>query len=619
MGHYRSNLRDLRFNLFEVLGADQTYGNGPFTDFDVDTANEILAEVERLSTGPIAASYAESDRNPPVYDPDTCSVTMPGPFRRSYRAYMDAEWWRLDVPAAAGGNPAPRSLWWALAEMVQGAQAPVYMYGGGPAFAGFLHQIGTPEQQRIAEIMLKRRWSATMALTEPDAGSDVGAGRTSAVRQPDGSWHIEGVKRFITSGEHDLEENIVHFVLARPEGHGPGTKGLSMFIVPKFLFDPATGELGDRNGVFATNVEHKMGMKVSTTCELTFGQGSRLSRGHDGSSRPQPAIGWLVGEVHDGIAQMFKVIEQARMQVGVKAIAALSSGYLHALDYAHTRVQGPDLARRTDRTTPRVTIDRHPDVRRMLMLQKAYAEGLRATYLYTADWLDRATRARYDGADDTLGRSVNDLLLPIVKGVGAERSYELLALSLQTLGGSGYLLDYPIEQYVRDTKIDSLYEGTTGIQGQDFFFRKIARDRRVAFDTLVSEIDEFLTVIRSDERMKVEHDALTEALANVRAMVTTMCEWEYAAAAEPAEVYKIGQNTTRLLMSTGDLIIGWLLARQAAVAHAAGETAGDDEFYAGKIAVARFFATTVLPELATRRQVLQATDGTLMDMPASAF
>ena len=621
MGHYRSNLRDLRFNLFEVLGADRTYGHGPFAEFDVETANEFLAEVERLATGPIADSYVESDRNPPVYDPATCSVTMPEPFRLSYRWYMDAEWWRLDVPAEAGGSPAPRSLWWALIEMVQGAQAPVYMFGGGPAFAGLLHTMGTPEQRRIAEIMLERRWSATMVLTEPDAGSDVGAGSARAVRQPDGTWHLDGVKRFITSGEHDLEENIVHFVLARPEGHGPGTKGLSMFIVPKFRFDPVTGEIGERNGVYATNVEHKMGLKVSTTCELTFSRGTPLGRGRDGSSAHVPAVGWLVGEVHDGIAQMFRVIEAARMQVGVKAIAALSSGYLHALDYAHTRVQGPDLTRRTDRTAPRVAIDRHPDVRRMLMLQKAYAEGLRATYLYTADWLDRATLARHGGADDTLARSVNDLLLPIVKGVGSERSYEMLTLSLQTLGGSGYLQDYPIEQYIRDTKIDSLYEGTTGIQGQDFFFRKIARDGRVAFDTLTAEIDVFLIEIESDDRLKVEHDALAEALADVRAMVPTMCVWESAADSEPAQVYKVGQNTTRLLMSTGDLIIGWQLARQAAVAHAAAGTAGehDRNFYVGKIAVARFFATTVLPELAARRQVLDATDGALMDVPTAAF
>ena len=471
-------------------------------------------------------------------------------------------------------------------------------------------------------MMIDRRWGASMVLTEPDAGSDVGASRTKAIPQEDGSWHIEGGKRFITSAEHDMSENIIHFVLARPVGvegaGGPGTKGLSMFVVPKYLFDPQSGELTGRNGVYATNVEQKMGLKVSTTCELTFGE-------------RQPAIGWLVGEVHDGIAQMFKVIEAARMQVGVKAIASLSTGYLTALDYARNRIQGPDLTRRTDRTAPRVTIDQHPDVRRMLMLQKAYAEGLRAVYLYTADWLDRATRAHYAGADDILARSVNDLLLPIVKGVGSERAYEMLTLSLQTLGGSGFLQDYPIEQYIRDTKIDSLYEGTTGIQGQDFFFRKISRDQGVAIGTVTAEIDAFLAGIQSTDALKVEHDALAEALEHVRAMVETMRGWDADAATRPEEIYKVGQNTTRLLMSVGDLLVGWLLARQAAAARRAldawaispdsdaAATDPDADFYAGKVAVSRFFSTIVLPELATRRRVLEQTDDALMDVPDAAF
>ncbi|HCU51271.1 MAG TPA: acyl-CoA dehydrogenase [Micromonosporaceae bacterium] len=563
MSHYRSNLRDLRFNLFELLKIE---------GIDTETVNDLLTEVERLASGPVAESFAEVDRQPPVYDPATYSVTMPEAFKRSYRAWMDAEFWRMDMPVAAGGTEAPRMLWWALVELIQGAHAPVFMFGGGPSFAGLLHTIGTIEQKRIAEIMVDRRWAASMVLTEPDAGSDVGAGRTIAKQQPDGSWHIEGVKRFITSGEHDLEENIVHFVLARPEGAGPGTKGLSMFLVPKFAFDLETGELKGRNGVYATNVEKKMGIKVSTTCELTMGA-------------KEPAVGWLVGEVHEGIAQMFKVIESARMQVGVKAIAALSTGYLNALDYARIRLQGADLTRAADKTAPRVTIDRHPDVRRMLMLQKAYAEGLRSTYLYTASVLD------HGDAD------MNDLLLPIVKGVGSERSYEMLALSLQTLGGSGFLQDYPMEQYLRDTKIDTLYEGTTGIQGQDFFFRKVARDRSEVLNRLLDEI------------AKTDSEALQAALADVRAMVDTMLGWLKASAEQPDEIYKVGQNTTRLLMSVGDLVIGWLLIRGAIVAQASPA----DDFYRGKIAVAKFFADTVLPELSVRRQILERTDNALME------
>ena len=612
MSHYRSNLRDIEFNFFEVLKAGDRLGaGGPFPDLDRGTARDILGEVERLASGPVAASYVEVDRDPPVYDPATCSVTMPDAFKASYRAYMDAEWWRLDLPVELGGTAAPRSLWWSVIEMIQGAQAPVYMFGSGPGMAGLLYRLGTDREKRIARIALERRWASTMVLTEPDAGSDVGAGVTRAVEQPDGSWHIEGVKRFITSGEHDLEENILHFVLARPGGAGPGTKGLSLFMVPKLHFDPATGELGARNGVYATNVEKKMGIKVSTTCELTFGQ-------------HQPAVGWLVGDVHDGIAQMFKVIESARMQVGTKAIATLSTGYLNALDYARTRVQGPDLARAADKAAPRVTIDQHPDVRRSLMLQKAYAEGLRATYLYTADWLDRASVARHVGDEEAaeLAGSVNDLLLPIVKGVGSERSYEQLAQSLQTFGGSGFLQDYPIEQYLRDTKIDTLYEGTTAIQGLDFFFRKIARDREVAFGVLTGEIQDFLDAVGGEARLGVEHASLTAALADVRAMVSAMRAWGTAGKDHPTEVYKIGLNTTRLLFSVGDLVIGWLLARQSSVAIAAldvGAAPADTGFYAGKVAVARFFASTVLPELAARRAVLLDTDNSLMDVADSSF
>jgi alkylation response protein AidB-like acyl-CoA dehydrogenase len=610
--HYRSNLRDIRFNFFEVLGAaDRLGGDGPFAEVDADTALDILTEAERLAVGPVAASYAEVDREPPVYDPATCSVTMPDAFKASYRAYMDAEWWRLDLPVEIGGTAAPRTLWWSVIEMIQGAQAPVYMFGAGPGMAGLLFRMGTEAQRTYAQTMLERGWSATMVLTEPDAGSDVGAGVTKAIAQPDGSWHIEGVKRFITSGEHDLQENIVHFVLARPEGAGPGTKGLSMFIVPKFHSDPETGALGERNGVYATNVEKKMGLKVSTTCELTFGA-------------KQPAVGWLVGDVHDGIAQMFKVIESARMQVGVKAIAALSTGYLNALDYARIRVQGPDLTRGADKTAPRVTIDQHPDVRRSLMLQKAYAEGLRATYLYTADWIDRSEAARHAGDDAAadLAVSVNDLLLPIVKGVGSERSYEQLAQSLQTFGGSGFLQDYPIEQYIRDTKIDTLYEGTTAIQGQDFFFRKIARDREVALGTLLGEIEGFIEAVAAEGRLKAERTALVAALADVRAIVAKMLGWQKAARDQAPEVYKVGQNTTRLLLSVGDLVIGWLLARQASVALAAldGGASGDDvDFYSGKVAVARFFTSTVLPELAARRSVVENTDNALMEMGDGVF
>jgi alkylation response protein AidB-like acyl-CoA dehydrogenase len=607
MGHYKSNLRDIEFNLFEMLNRQELLGTGPYPEMDEETARSILDEVNRLAAGPVAESFADADRNPPVFDPQTGSVRMPDGFKKSFAAFMDAEWYRLDLPAEIGGIGAPRSLAWSVAELILGANPAVWMYSGGPNFAQVLWAIGTPQQREFALQAIERKWGSTMVLTEPEAGSDVGVGRTRAIEQPDGTWHIEGVKRFITSAEHDMAENIFHLVLARPEGAGPGTKGLSMFLVPKYLVGP-DGELGERNGVYVTGVEHKMGLKASTTCELTFG-GER------------PAVGTLVGGVHDGIRQMFLIIEHARMMVGTKAIATLSTGYLNALEYAKQRVQGPDLTQMTDKTAPRVTIIHHPDVRRMLMMQKAYAEGMRALVLYTATWQDRIQIAKAGERTDELAARVNDLLLPVVKGVGSERAYELLTLSLQTFGGSGFIQDFPVEQYIRDAKIDSLYEGTTGIQGLDLFFRKILRDEGVALRTLIGEIREFAASEAGNGRLKAERAALTAAADDVEAIVTAMSGYALASLEQPAEVYRAGLNTTRLLMALGDLIIGWLLARQAGVAYAALDAgAGRDEaFYQGKVATARFFAETVLPRLAVERDIAETTSLDLMDLPEEAF
>jgi alkylation response protein AidB-like acyl-CoA dehydrogenase len=450
-----------------------------------------------------------------------------------------------------------------------------------------------------------------MVLTEPDAGSDVGAGRTKAVKQDDGSWHIDGVKRFITSGDSgDLFENIFHLVLARPEGAGPGTKGLSLFFVPKFLFDFETGEIGERNGVYVTNVEHKMGLKVSATCELSLGQ-------HD-----VPAKGWLVGEVHEGIAQMFDVIEQARMMVGTKAIATLSTGYLNALEYAKSRVQGADLTQMTDKTAPRVTITHHPDVRRSLLTQKSYAEGLRALYLYTATFQDAQVAKAVHDVDAELAVKVNDLLLPIVKGVGSEQAYAKLTESLQTFGGSGFLQDYPIEQYIRDAKIDSLYEGTTAIQAQDFFFRKIVRDKGVALGYVASQIEQFIKNESGNGRLKAERELLATALADVQGMAATLTGYLMSSQEDAKNIYKVGLGSVRFLMSVGDLVLGWLLLEQSAVATAAldnGASGDDRSFYEGKIASASFFAKSFLPLLTSTRLVIDTIDNEVMELDEAAF
>ena len=598
MGHYIANLRDIQFCLFDLLGREEILGKGIFSDIDKDTAVGMLEEFKRLSENEIAASFVEADRLGVDFDPKTGEGKLPEVFKKSYRAYMDAEWWRIDAPVELGGTLIPRSLRWAMAEMILGANPALHIYVSA-SFAHVAYSLGTDEQKKVAKQMLDKGWTATMVLTEPDAGSDVGAGRSKAVKQADGTWHLTGTKRFITSGENDLSENIIHFVLARPEGGAVGTKGLSLFLVPKYKFNWDTGELGERNGIYATRLEHKMGLNVSATAEINMGE-------------KEPCVGYLLGEVHDGIRQMFKIIEYARMMVGTKAISTLSTGYLNALSYAKSRVQGPDLTKQLDKASPRVTIIHHPDVRRSLLTQKAYAEGMRALVLYTASIQD-SIMLESDEAKKKSLEALNDLLLPIVKGYGSEKSWTLLGTeSLQTFGGSGFTQDWPLEQYVRDAKIDTLYEGTTAIQGLDFFFRKIVRDNGATLMTLGTEIKNFC---ESGGALADEKAKLLKALGDFQGIVTTLVGHAMASQTKPEEIYKVGLNSTRALFAAGDVVVGWLLLRMAEIAAAKPA----DDFYIGKIAAAKHFVNVVLPHLTAERKIAEATDGSIMEIPEKAF
>jgi alkylation response protein AidB-like acyl-CoA dehydrogenase len=613
LGHYIANVRDLEFNLFEVFDLGAVLGTGRYSDLDADTVRTIVAEAARLAEGPVAESFAYADRNPPVFDAATHTISVPAELAKTVQAIKEAGWWRLGLAEELGGMPAPPPLAWAVNEMIICANPSANFFCLGPVMAQALYIEGNEQQRQWAAEGVERGWQATMVLTEPDAGSDVGAGRAKAIEQPDGTWHIEGVKRFISGGDvGSTAENIFHLVLARPEGAGPGTKGLSLFYVPNYLFDPDTFELGPRNGVFATGLEHKMGIKSSPTCELTFG------------ATDVPAVGYLVGGVRNGIAQMFTVIEHARMTIGVKATGTLSTGYLNALAFAKERVQGADLTQMTDKTAARVTIMHHPDVRRSLMTQKAYAEGLRALYMYAAAHQDDDVAQRVSGADHDMAHRVDDLLLPIVKGVSSERAYEILTESLQTLGGSGFLMDYPLEQYIRDSKIDSLYEGTTAIQALDFFFRKIVRDHGQALQFVTAQISH--TIDTCAEALKPQAQLLATALDDVTAMTGALTAYLMSAAGNPTEIYKVGLGSVRYLLAVGDLLIGWRLLEQAGIAHAAltdlaaGNDANNDTaFYQGKIATAGFFAKNMLPRLTALRGIIESIDDDIMRLSESAF
>ena len=595
MSHYRSNLRDLEFNLFTVHRLQDYLGKGRFVDFDEDAARDVLAALDRLASDEWAASFEAADRTP--LELDAGEVRLPSELKESLHALQEGGWDRFGLPPGLGGTEVPHLLFWATQELLLGANPTAVFYAGGGLFARVIFEEGTPEQQKLARLMVERRWAGTMVLTEPDAGSDVGAGTTRAIQVDDDTYHLEGVKRFITGGEHDSSDNIIHLVLARRQGGGPGTKNLSLFIVPKYLIND-DGSLGDRNGVVATKVEHKLGLRGSATCELTFGA-------------DRPAVGYLLGGVHDGIRQMFRVISHARMTIGTKSAATLSTGYLNALEYATERVQGPDLSRATDREAPRVPIIDHPDVRRMLMLQKAHAEGLRALWTYAA-WVRDQADLR---PSEDLWARLADLLLPLVKGYSSEKAYELLATSLQVLGGSGYLEDYPIAQYIRDAKIDSIYEGTTGIQAMDLFFRKIVKDQGQTVAFLVSQVSEFVKATDDDDQIKTERELLGRIVDDVQAHLGVAVSHLFAARQDPAAVYKAALHLNSLLESVAEAVIAWQLLRHAEVA-----VGGvGDPFLAGKVASARFFIRHVVPKVSARRSAAEAEDGSLMYLPVGAF
>jgi alkylation response protein AidB-like acyl-CoA dehydrogenase len=621
VSHYKSNLRDIEFNLFELFEADSYLGSGPFAAVDGDQARMLLGELERFARESVwADSFVAADREPLELSPEG-DVTIPQELDQALRAFYEAGWHLLPLPEHLGGYGAPPTVRWASTELLAGGHATASLWPIGALMAGIIDQIGTEGQKtRFARPMIERFWGGTMVLTEPDAGSDVGAGTTKAIKVEEAGeddlgdvYHLEGIKRFITSADAQTHENTVHLVLARPEGAAPGTKGLSLFLVPKLHVD-ADGNLGERNGVRVSNLEKKMGIKGSATCELSLGQ--------DGT----PCVGYLAGNIHDGIRQMFLVIEYARMMVGTKAMATLSTGYLNALDYAKIRQQGADLTQMADKTAPKVEIIKHPDVRRILMEQKAHSEGMRALVMF-AGWVqDQAVLHEDDAEEHARWIAREDLLLPLVKGYCSEKAYELLALSLQTFGGSGFTQDYPIEQYIRDAKIDTLYEGTTAIQALDLLFRKIVRDNGTTLTWLADQVRELVKAGGGeDDALALERERLGQALDDTQAHLGALIQPAMASMDESqrSEIYKTGLNSTEFLYSLAEVAIGWLLLRQAELAqdHLDAGTASpaDQDFYTGKVAAARWFLRTVPPKVALRRAKAQEEDGWLMDVPESAF
>jgi hypothetical protein len=606
INRYKIDLRELHFLLFEQFRVDELLGKAPYEAWGVDEVKTALAECYRWSrevTGPLNATG----------DHEGCKledgrVITPKGFKEAWKSLYEAGWKSIGVRPEFGGAGAPMSVTILVEEMLSGSNAAFNMYPG-LAFgaAEVIEHFGTPEQKQLfTSRMYGGQWGGTMCLTEPHAGSDVGSAKTSATRNPDGSYSIKGTKIFISGGDHDLAENIIHLVLARTPDAPPGTKGLTLFIVPKLRVS-TDGTIGEPNDVTVAALEHKMGINGSATCVLTFGDNGRC-------------IGWPVGgetELNKGMPQMFVMMNRARIAVGVQGLAVASSAYLNALEYAKERKQGASITHWKDPTAPRVPIIEHADVRRMLLDMKSRVEGIRALVVKLTMHEDRRRMATND-AERAYHQGQVDLLVPIVKAYGSDQAFRICETAIQTYGGAGYTRDYPVEQYCRDAKIFSIYEGTNHIQSMDLVGRKLGQAGGANFQAYVGDIAKFVAAHREHPRLGPSVKALGSAQEMLGAAAMKLLMWFQTGNMSMVPLY-----ANRFLEMMSEVTVAWMLLDAAVIANAAlAKTAADHPdhaFYEGKVQAAIYYAKSVLPAAELKARLMQDEDRAPLDIPDGGF
>lgn len=608
--------RDQKFVLFEQLNIEELCQTEKFSEMSREMFDMVLDTAQKL---------AEKDFWPTNADGDQKGVTLkdgqvyaPESFRNAYRLYCEGGWAALAVDPEMGGQGFPAVLYWASTELFVAANQAFMMYPGLTIGAAHLiEKYGTEEQQRTyMDKMYTGEWGGTMCLTEPQAGSDVGALRSKAVRNPDGTYSITGNKIFISCGDHDLTENIVHAVLARVEGAPPGTRGISIFIVPKKRIE--NGGLVD-NDVVTTAVEHKMGIHGSATCALNFGEKNNC-------------VGYLLGAENEGMRIMFNMMNAARLAVGMQGLAQASAAYMHALRYAKERVQGPDIAAFKDPNAPKVAIIEHPDIRRMLMWMKCVTEGVRAL-LYYAGYCEDRVRAAKSEEDAAKYQGFLDILIPICKAYATDMGFRVTELAVQVHGGYGYCREYPVEQFMRDVKIASIYEGTNGIQALDLIGRKLGYRQGALFNAIVAETGNLLRNAKKNYRLKDVVD-LFDAARSQLIEVT-----RYFGLKSMTEDFKLPVLYAVPYMELfGDVAVGFMLLWQAVIAdRRLQEIYGDAKadtpekkaevlktnrsaaFYRGKIASAEFFANTILSLSKGKARAIMSGERSALDLPEESF
>jgi alkylation response protein AidB-like acyl-CoA dehydrogenase len=603
---YRASLRELRFVLFEQLGLGDLLGKPPFEAWGREEVELALTEIDRFARevlGPLN----------PIGDQVGCRLeegqvyTPPG-FKEAHRKLYEAGWKNVEMPEEYSGQGAPFTVQLVIDEFITGANTAFSMYSGlSQGVAEVLLHFATPEQKRYIEKLVSGTWGGTMCLTEPHAGSDVGSASTSARRLPDGRYLISGTKIFISAGDSDLTENILHLVLARIEGAPPGTKGLSLFIVPKRRI-LADGSSGEGNDVEVASIEHKMGINGSATCVLKFGENDAC-------------IGELVGDrEHVGMSQMFHMMNGARIHVGLQGLALASTAYLNALDYARERKQGAHITQWKDATAPRVPIIEHPDVRRMLIDMKSRVEGMRALALKLAMHRDRAKVLAAEGKEDGVAYHAGqvDLLVPIVKAYTTDQAFRICETAIQVFGGAGFVKDHPVEQYCRDSKIFSIYEGTNHIQAMDLVGRKLAQHGGSNFRAFLADINAFVTAHGEHPILGADVKRLGDAAETLAMIAGMFLSW-----LAQRKIAMVPLAANRFLEMMGEVAIAWLLLDGARVAIEAAESLPADSpelpFYEGKKQAARYFAASVLPGVFSKSKILTAEDTAPLDIPEAGF
>jgi len=602
MAQLIADRRDVDFVLHEQLKVEELARHERFAEFNRKAVDLIISEARNLAIKEILPTRQDGDRQGARFDGG--KVFVPESFHKAWKAYKDGEWLAMIEDPAWGGQGMPRAVAMAAADYLNGANFAFMMYAGLTHGAGKLvESFGT---EKLKKLFLKRmytgEWTGTMLLTEPEAGSDVGALTTSAVKNPDGTYSITGNKIFISSGEHDLAANIIHPVLARVDGAPAGTAGISLFLVPKIWVND-DGSLGEPNDIVCTGIEEKMGIHGNATCSMALGSKGRCR-------------GMLLGEENKGMRAMFLMMNEARLLVGSQGLACASPAYMYALAYARERVQGRHLLKALDKSAPSVPIIQHPDVRRMLMLMKVHVEGMRSLILYVGHLedcmhtaADPDAKAKYQG--------MIDFLIPIAKGYVTDRSCEVCNLGIQVYGGYGYIREYPMEQLLRDCQITPIYEGTNGIQAMDLLGRKLGLNKGRPMMDLLGEIQAALAAAKALPR--------TAPFAEtVEGMVNKLGEvaMHMGAAAMSDKVLTAFAFAHPFLEVCGDVVMAWMLlwrARIAAEKLAAGAKEKDALFYEGQIRSIEFFASTILPVTFGKMKAILAGNTAMVDIHEDSF